>query len=72
MQYDHLDTTITQGKSIANGAVLGKTKNWGKLSCYLVTSDGGVHVHFGAKNSRGNGTRVDRILHDRVRQLIDQ
>lgn len=53
-QYDHLDTTISNGTALNNGDSLGKTKNWGFKSCYQVSGDSGVHVHFGMKNTQAN------------------
>lgn len=52
VQYEHLETDITDGSIIQPGALLGKTKNWGNLSCYQVSNDNGVHLHVGMKNTQ--------------------
>jgi hypothetical protein len=54
VQYDHLNTAVTMGSNVSNGASLGTTSNWGLKSCYQVSSDSGVHVHASMKNS-GSG-----------------
>jgi hypothetical protein len=54
VQYDHLDTALANGDSLQLGGLLGKTKNWGNLSCYRVSSNAGVHLHVGLKNTEDN------------------
>lgn len=58
-QYDHLDITGISFASIANNKTLGVTKNWGKKSCYVVSSDAGVHTHFSAANTSKYSCWID-------------
>ncbi|MFF0723107.1 hypothetical protein [Micromonospora sp. NPDC003816] len=45
--YAHLDAVpVSAGQWVAHAAILGYTKRWTKSSCYDVTTDEGVHVHF--------------------------
>lgn len=50
VQYEHLETNITNDTLISPGYLLGKTKNWGNLTCYKVSNDAGTHLHVAMKN----------------------
>lgn len=54
VQYEHLDTSLTNDTTLLPGSVLGKTKNWGNLPCYQVSNNNGVHLHVGMKNVQDN------------------
>jgi hypothetical protein len=51
--YSHLDRVpagVANGQPISSGALLGYTRRWNHSTCYQVSTEEGVHVHYEAYN----------------------